>query len=94
MYKRQFLEIYGNNEADHWGAYSAFRLESGLSNNGVSPTAKDYSITKAALRDFIKTQRDLGMNVVPEIDMPAHAVAFTLSLIHICHGVRRRDERL
>lgn len=72
-----FLESYGNNEADQWGAYSAFRLESGLSNNGVSPTAKDYSITKAALRDFIKTQRDLGMNVVPEIDMPAHAVAFT-----------------
>ena len=72
-----FLENYGNNEADQWGAYSAFRLESGLSNNGVSPTAKDYSITKAALRDFIKTQRDLGMNVVPEIDMPAHAVAFT-----------------
>ena len=72
-----FLENYGNNEADQWGAYSAFRLESGLSNNGVSPTAKDYSITKAAMRDFIKTQRDLGMNVVPEIDMPAHAVAFT-----------------
>ena len=72
-----FLESYGNNEADQWGAYSAFRLESGLSNNGVSPTAKDYSITKAAMRDFIKTERDLGMNVVPEIDMPAHAVAFT-----------------
>ena len=72
-----FLESYGNNEADQWGAYSAFRLESGLSNNGVSPTAKDYNITKAAMRDFIKTQRDLGMNVVPEIDMPAHAVAFT-----------------
>lgn len=72
-----FLENYGNNEADQWGAYSAFRLESGLSNNGVSPTAKDYSITKAAMRDFIKTQRSLGMNVVPEIDMPAHAVAFT-----------------
>ena len=72
-----FLENYGSNEADQWGAYSAFRLESGLSNNGVSPTAKDYSITKAAMRDFIKTQRSLGMNVVPEIDMPAHAVAFT-----------------
>lgn len=72
-----FLENYGNNEVDQWGAYSAFRLESGLSNNGVSPTAKDYSITKAAMRDFIKTQRSLGMNVVPEIDMPAHAVAFT-----------------
>lgn len=72
-----FLENYGNNEADQWGAYSAFRLESGLSNNGVSPTAKDYSITKAAMRDFIKTQRSSGMNVVPEIDMPAHAVAFT-----------------
>lgn len=72
-----FLENYGNNEDDQWGAYSAFRLESGLSNNGVSPTAKDYSITKAAMRDFIKTQRSLGMNVVPEIDMPAHAVAFT-----------------
>ena len=72
-----FLENYGKDEANHWGAYSAFRLESGMSNKGVSPTAKDYSISKDDMRDFIKVQRSLGMNIVPEIDMPAHAVAFT-----------------
>ena len=29
------------------------------------------------MRDFIQSERALGMNIVPEIDVPAHAMAFT-----------------
>ena len=75
-----FLENYGKgaNENEAFKAYEAFRLESDVTNaNGESPTAKDYFIKKAELRDFIQAQRALGMNIVPEIDMPAHATSFT-----------------
>ena len=75
-----FLENYGahENEDKAWNAYDAFRLESGLSNDkGETPTAQDYYITKADFKDFIHEERALGMNIVPEIDVPAHAVSFT-----------------
>ncbi|MBQ8857191.1 MAG: discoidin domain-containing protein, partial [Lachnospiraceae bacterium] len=75
-----FLESYGHgaNENEAFKAYEAFRLESGLTNDaGESPTAKDYFITKDDMRAFIQGQRALGMNIVPEIDMPAHATSFT-----------------
>lgn len=72
-----FLEDYGAEE-NQWQAYSAFRLQTDVANaEGETPTAKDYSITKDQMRDFIQSERALGMNIVPEIDMPAHAVAFT-----------------
>lgn len=72
-----FLESYGE-EKNQWQAYSAFRLETSVANSkGETPTAKDYAITKDQMRDFIQSERALGMNIVPEIDMPAHAVAFT-----------------
>ena len=59
-------------------AYEAFRLESGLTNEaGESPTAKDYSITKEQFKKFIADERAVGMNIVPEIDVPAHALSFT-----------------
>ncbi len=75
-----FLENYGKyeNEDEAFNAYEAFRLESGLTNEaGESPTAKDYYITKEEFRGFIEDERSLGMNIVPEIDMPAHATSFT-----------------
>ena len=75
-----FLENYGkyDTENEAFKAYEAFRLESDVTNEaGESPTAKDYYITKAELKDFIQEQRALGMNIVPEIDMPAHATSFT-----------------
>ena len=75
-----FLENYGKfgTENEAFKAYEAFRLESGLTNEaGESPTAKDYSISKAEMKDFIQSQRALGMEIVPEIDMPAHATSFT-----------------
>lgn len=75
-----FLEQYGKgeNENEAFKAYEAFRLESGLANEaGETPTAKDYAISKADFQDFIKSERSLGMNIVPEIDVPAHATSFT-----------------
>ena len=44
---------------------------------GETPTAKDYSISKKDFRQFIQDERALGMNIVPEIDVPAHATSFT-----------------
>ena len=75
-----FLENYGHgaDENEAFKAYEAFRLESGVTNEaGESPTAKDYYITKVDMREFIQSQRALGMNIVPEIDLPAHATSFT-----------------
>lgn len=74
-----FLEDYQTEDDAFANAYAAFRLESGVTNDatGKSATAEDYAITKEAMRDFIQGERALGMNIVPEIDMPAHAVAFT-----------------
>lgn len=75
-----FLEKYGKGETEDeaWNAYDAFRLESGLTNDkGESPTAEDYSISKKDFREFIQSERALGMKVVPEIDVPAHAISFT-----------------
>ncbi len=75
-----WLEDYGTYETEDEGfkAYEAFRLESSLTNDsGDSPTAKDYAISKETMRLFIQDQRALGMNIVPEIDVPAHALAFT-----------------
>lgn len=75
-----FLEDYGKleNEGEAFKAYDAFRLECDVKNeDGVSPTATDYSISKSDFRNFILSQRSVGMNIVPEIDVPAHANSFT-----------------
>ena len=72
-----FLEDYGSYDAA-LDAYEAFRLESSLTNEaGEDPTAEDYFITKAAMAAFIQGERALGMNIVPEIDVPAHSLSFT-----------------
>lgn len=66
-----FVEFFGND----WNqTYSAFRLECdafpGL-------TAKDGSYSKQEFRDFQKMARRYGIEVIPEIDVPAHSLAFT-----------------
>ena len=75
-----FLEDYGVGDTEELAlnAYEAFRLESSLTNAaGEDPTAEDYFITKADMAAFIQGQRALGMNIVPEIDVPAHSLSFT-----------------
>jgi hexosaminidase len=53
-----FLENYGKygTENEAFKAYEAYRLETSLTNEaGESPTAKDYYITKAEMKDWTKT---------------------------------------
>lgn len=77
-----FLEDYINSDKsnieDAYNAYSAFRLESDIRNEkGEGITSTDVFYTKDEFRDFIQSSRELGINVVPEIDTPAHSLAFT-----------------
>ena len=59
-------------------AYAAFRLESSVKNDeGKTATATDLYYTKDQFRSLIKDSRTIGVNIVPEIDVPAHALAFT-----------------
>lgn len=66
-----FVEFFDN---DWKKTYAAFRLESdcfpGL-------TAKDGSYTKEEFRDLQKMAVRYGINIIPEIDVPAHSLAFT-----------------
>lgn len=75
-----WLEDYNTRgeELDTFEAYEAFRLESSLTNEkGETPTAKDYAYSKAEFRDFIQWAAQYGVCIVPEIDVPAHALSFT-----------------
>ncbi|WP_294554632.1 family 20 glycosylhydrolase [uncultured Bacteroides sp.] len=66
-----FVEFFDN---DWKKTYAAFRLESdcfpGL-------TAKDGSYTKEEFRNLQKMAARYGINIIPEIDVPAHSLAFT-----------------
>ncbi len=67
-------EICKDPNVDWSTKYAAFRLES-----TVCPelTAKDGSYTKDEFREFMKYAKSRGVTVVPEIDVPAHSLAFT-----------------
>lgn len=64
-------------------AYNGFRLESDIKkggNNGKNKadlTSTDMWYSKDDFREFIQHSRDLGVNIVPEFDMPAHSLALT-----------------
>lgn len=67
-----FVEFFGN---DWKKTYAAFRLES-ESFPGLS--ARDGSYSKQEFRDFQIYAARYGVTVIPEIDVPAHSLAFTL----------------
>ena len=75
-----WVEEYGDNAFD---AYSGFRLESNIKkdgNNGLNKadlTSTDMYYTKDEFRSFIKDSREMGVNIVPEFDTPAHSLALT-----------------
>ena len=54
--------------------YAAFRLES---ERFPGLTAKDGSYTKEEFRDFQIMAARYGVNVIPEIDVPAHSFGFS-----------------
>lgn len=66
-----FKQYFGN---DWDKTYAAFRLESELF---PELTAKDGSYGKDEFRQFQKDAAKMGVNIIPEIDIPAHSLAFT-----------------
>lgn len=79
-YKMNTFQIHLNDRAakrykDTWdGTYAAFRLESELF---PELTAKDGHYGKDEFRRFQKDAAKICVNVIPEIDVPAHSLAFT-----------------
>lgn len=66
-----FVQFFGND----WNkTYAAFRLES---ERFPGVTAKDGAYTKVEFRDLQKLGMEYGVNIIPEIDVPAHSLAFT-----------------
>jgi hexosaminidase len=61
-------------EGDWNKTYSAFRLES---STYPELTSKDGHYTKADFKELQKTAQLYGMRIIPEIDVPAHSLAFT-----------------
>jgi len=78
-------------------AYSAFRLESDIKkggNNGLNQadlTSTDVFYTKDEFRNLIKESRTYGVNIVPEIDTPAHSLALTKVRPDLRHGLSGRE---
>ena len=80
-YKMNTLQVHLNDNGfkqyfgDNWDeTYAAFRLESELF---PELTAKDGYYGKEEFRQFQKDAAKMGVNIIPEIDVPAHSLAFT-----------------
>ena len=74
------LEHYTNNGEDAMQAYSGFRLESDIKKGGANQadlTSTDVWYSKADFKEYIEHSAALGVNIIPEIDTPAHSLAFT-----------------
>ena len=79
-YKMNTLNIHLNDNGfpayfhNDWNeTYAAFRLES---ERFPGLTAEDGSYSKAEFRQFVLDAAELGVEVIPEIDVPAHSLAF------------------
>lgn len=75
-----FHEDYPTLEEAVEKSYAGFRLESGVQNpqqNNQTATSEDVYYTKDEFRTFIQDSRLIGVDIVPEFDMPAHALPFT-----------------
>ena len=74
-----FLDEYTKAGRDPFKeAYAAFRMESNVKGKDGTPlTAKDVSYTKKQMRRLIDYAKARGVNIVPEFDAPAHALALT-----------------
>jgi len=80
-YKMNTLQIHLNDNGfkkffdyDWDKTYAAFRMES---DTYPGLTSKDGFYTKDEFREFIKESESLGVEIIPEIDVPAHALALT-----------------
>ena len=90
FYKMNDFQIHLNdnfigleNLEDPMKAYSGFRLESNVKKGGnggknqADLTSTDVWYSKADFKKFIEHSKDLGVNIIPEIDTPAHSLALT-----------------
>ena len=87
------------------GAYSGFRMESDVKAGetytlaGVDHVAQadltstDLYYTKAEFKEFVRYFGVLGMNISPEIDLPAHSLAITKVFNDLSYGVMRHRNR-
>lgn len=80
-YKMNTLHVHLNDNGfkyyydDDWDkTQAAFRMES---ETFPELTARDGSYTKAEFTKFINDAAKKGIEIIPEIDFPAHALAFT-----------------
>ena len=80
FYKMNEFQIHLNDNGfpqffnNDWNStYAAFRLES---DRFPGLTAKDGSYTKKEFTELQRMGMDYGVNVIPEIDVPAHSLAF------------------
>ena len=80
-YKMNTLNVHLNDNGmrqffhDDWNeTYAAFRIES---ERFPGLTAEDGSYTKAEFRQFILEAAAQGVEVIPEIDVPAHSLCFS-----------------
>lgn len=81
FYKMNLLQVHLNDNGfvqffdNDWNrTYAAFRLEC---DSFPGLTAKDGSYSKEEFKAFQKTAARYGIDVIPEIDVPAHSLAFT-----------------
>lgn len=80
-----FLEDYPNEETAIEQAYAGFRLESTKTSKvtGKTATSEDIYYSKNDFRAFVKDSRARGVEIVPEFDMPAHALPFTRAFAEV-----------
>ena len=74
-----FLEDYNSIDNAIAYAYAGYRLESDVvgEKTGKTATSEDMYYTKDEFRSLIQDSRVIGVDVIPEIDLPAHALAIT-----------------
>lgn len=80
-YKMNALQVHLNdNGFNYWHSgdwnktQAAFRMQSDFF---PGLTATDGSYSKQEMRDLIRYAAELGVEIIPEIDVPAHSLAFT-----------------
>ncbi|GGA99841.1 family 20 glycosylhydrolase [Mucilaginibacter rubeus] len=71
-YKMNQLQLHLNDQAFHGQHYAAFRVES---KTYPQLTATDGFYTQQEIKDLIQYASDRNINIIPEIDAPAHAMS-------------------
>lgn len=97
-YKMNTLHIHLNDNGfprfydNDWDkTQAAFRMES---TRFPGLTARDGSYTKKEFKDLIKYAETKGVEIIPEIDVPAHSLAFTRYIPEIASTGRNGRDHL